>query len=264
MELESLVQIVGRSLVQLQSMTQTASFEKLGSLWWFRNSTSQNVLLTNQAITPSQVKSSARDVGIVGRIVIHQFLLPDTDEVDLVQQYANQGFCLDSRQYLMRLILVPRPTLPSSWTVCRAENMQQVSRVSSVAKQKLLTKQQLPPEQGVRLYAVEHLNRVIAWGRITQLQPETAWVSDLFTKPKFRKRGVMTALMHECNRDALAYGALQMLLFSSETNHDHYHKMGYETVAVKLRFVQQPSLFARLTRTVKATIKRVLLRAEAR
>ncbi len=262
MELESLVQIVGRSLVQLQSAKQTASFEKLGSLWWFRNQTSQNVLLTNQELTPTQIVSAARDAGILGPVVIHQFLLPDTDEIDLIRQFANQGFRLESRQYLMRQILNPKPSQPPSWTVWRAQNMQQVRRVSSAAKQKLLTQQQLPPDQRLRLYVVEHLNQLIAWGRIAQVQPEMAWFSDLFTRPEFRRRGVMTALMHECSLEARAFGALEMLLFSSEFNHDYYFNMGFSKVAVKLRFVPQPSSLERLTGVLKTAFKRVVGRAD--
>ncbi len=262
MELESLVQIVGHSLVQLQSMTQTASFEEHGSLWWFRNPTSQNVLLTNQALTPTQIISAARDASIVGRVVIHQFLLPDTDEVDLIRQYANQGYQLQSRQHLMQHTLEPSSNSSSSWTLWRAENMQQARRVSSAAKQSLLTEQHLPPDQRVRLYVAEHLNQVIAWGRITQVQPEIAWVSDLFTKPEFRKRGVMTALMHEYHRDALAFGVRQMLLFSSGSNYDFHFKNHYKTVAVKLRFVPQSGLLERMLSASKATIKRLVRRTE--
>ncbi len=262
MELDSLVQIVGRSLEQLQSMTPPASFEELGSLWWFRNSTSQNVLLANQEVLPTQIISAARDVGIVGRIVIHQFLLPDADEVNLIQHYEIQGFRLHSRQYLMRHILEPSPNQASSWSIMRVEDMRQVKRVSSAAKQKLLTAQHLPPTQlGVRLYAAQALDQVIAWGRITQVQRESAWVSDLFTKPGFRKRGVMTAMMHKYHRDALAFEAREMLLLSSVSNVDFHFNNHYKTVAVKLRFVPKPGALERLKDSTQAIMKQVLRRA---
>jgi GNAT superfamily N-acetyltransferase len=262
MELETLVQIVGRSLVQLQSMTQPASFEELGSLWWFRNATSQNVLLSDQEVMPSQIIVAARDVGIAGRIVIHQFLLPETDDVDLIQCYERQGFQLQSRQYLMQHTLKSSPNQASSWRTWRVENIQQAKQVSSAAKQKLLTEQHLPPAPlGVRLYAAQASEQVIAWGRITQVQPEVAWVSDLFTRPGFRKRGVMTALMHEYHRDALAFEAQHMLLLSSVSNFDFHFNNHYKTVAVKLRFVPQPGVLERFKDHAKAIMKKAMGRA---
>jgi GNAT superfamily N-acetyltransferase len=236
MEIVSAVQVVGTSLVALQSIKQAVRFEKIDSICWFHTPKHADALLTTD-LTPLQVIEAAKAANITGKIVIHPFLLPGLETTDLVQRYAQQGFVLDTVQHLMRLELTPETDLLSDWRVYPAETMQQVQQISSSAKQVLLNQKNLPPQPlGVRLYAVQDSSQVIAWGRVSQVQAHSAWLSDLFTKPKFRQRGVMTALMRHAQAEALAFGAQEMLLFSEAKNHDFYVRLGFEVIAVKLRF----------------------------
>ncbi len=257
MELENLVQIIGQSHLAFQSMTQPVDFQKIDSIWWFCSPTRSNALLTNPDLTALEVLSAARAAQIKGEIVIQQFLLPGIDFADLVQRHARQGFELTSTQHLMKFELTPKPDLLSDWRVYRAETMQQVQEISSSAKQVLLTEKHLPPAAfGVRLYAIQTLGQVIAWGRVTQVQAQSVWVSDLFTKPKFRKRGVMTALMRHAQTEALAFGAQEMLLFTEDKNHDFYVRHGFEVIAVKLRFAPRVGILERLLGRVKQRLQK--------
>jgi GNAT superfamily N-acetyltransferase len=154
---------------------------------------------------------------------------------------------------------VPEPS--AIWTVWRATKFEQLQRISSAAKQVMsLEKDLLTSGLGVRVYAVEHDGLVIAWGRFV-VQHGTAWVDDLFTQPSLRGRGVMTALLNFAERDVMESGVLQTVLVCSEANREFHVRRGYETVAIKLRFLPNPGLLEGWMRTAKTHLGRLMRRA---
>jgi GNAT superfamily N-acetyltransferase len=137
--------------------------------------------------------------------------------------------------------------LASSLNFWRAESLEQANRISSAAREVLLSALDLPPRRlGVRLYGAEAEGRLIAWARIAQVREDVAWVDDLFTLPKYRKRGVMTHLMNFAYTDASSFGVRNTVLVCSSENLGFHLKNGYQVVAHKLRFAPRKNWLERL------------------
>ncbi len=254
MQLETAVQIAGHSLVVLQNTTRDSSFQEKAGIWWYQTQTNLNAMLTNTDSMPLEVSAAARAWGLKKQLVIHQFLTPDSDQIGLIARFAAAGFVLTNRHYLMNQDLKLQLELPVPWRVFCAENQKQIKQISSAAKEILLNLAQLPPSPlGVRLYAAQDSSQIVAWARVAQLQPDTAWLDDLFTRVAWRKRGVMASILQRIDQDAITFGAHQMLLFSGQHNLEYHLGHGYEKVAIKLRFAAPPTWFERIKNKFKAS-----------
>jgi GNAT superfamily N-acetyltransferase len=68
------------------------------------------------------------------------------------------------------------------------------------------------------------------WGLLVTTAPEAAYISDMFTLPAFRGRGVAEALLAAMHETAAAEGKKFSLLVPSVMAWNYYQRFGYETL----------------------------------
>lgn len=68
------------------------------------------------------------------------------------------------------------------------------------------------------------------WGLLVTTAPEAAYISDMFTLPSFRGRGVAEALLAAMHGTAAAEGKKYSLLVPSVMAWNYYQRFGYETL----------------------------------
>jgi GNAT superfamily N-acetyltransferase len=105
-----------------------------------------------------------------------------------------------------------------AWAVRRAESPEEAARAmrSAVGASQALRPEHFgKPWPALRLYYVEENGEPIGSIRSVHLQKNAAWVNNLVTDPKHRRRGVGSALIRSMLRDDAAYGAKYSVLLSS-------------------------------------------------
>lgn len=249
MNTQTAIEIAGAGLAALRSVAQPAEFVRCGAVWLLRDTGAKprrdDSVLTLD-LEPEEVIQMVQNLELQ-HFGIHHFCLPNADQNLLIRQYAALGFTLTSSYFLMARALKASLVSDSNLTCWRIETLTQAERISSAAREILLSTRDLPPRQlGVRLYGTEAEGRLIAWARIAQVNETAAWVDNLFTQPKHRKRGVMTHLLNFAYQDSSNFGVRETVLVCSSENHGFHLKNGYAVVAHKLRFAPRKSWLERL------------------
>lgn len=83
---------------------------------------------------------------------------------------------------------------------------------------------------GVRAFYAALDGHAAGWGLLVTTAPEAAYISDMFTLPSFRGRGVAEALLGAMHEAAAAEGKMYCLLVPSVMAWNYYQRFGYETL----------------------------------
>ncbi len=82
----------------------------------------------------------------------------------------------------------------------------------------------------VRAFYATLDGQAAGWGLLVTTAPEAAYISDMFTLPSFRGRGVAEALLAAMHETAAAEGKKFSLLVPSVMAWNYYQRFGYETL----------------------------------
>jgi GNAT superfamily N-acetyltransferase len=83
---------------------------------------------------------------------------------------------------------------------------------------------------GVRAFYADLDGQAAGWGLLVTTAPEAAYISDMFTLPSFRGRGVAEALLGAMHEASTAEGKSYSLLVPSVMAWNYYQRFGYETM----------------------------------
>ncbi len=107
-----------------------------------------------------------------------------------------------------------------------------------IARQMLATKRlKQPPAQYFMAYV---RNRPVAYFNSWAGIDGVGQVEDLFTLPRFRKRGIARALIHHCVADARAKGAGPVIIAADPTDTPKriYAAMGFRSLVVQSHYTK--------------------------
>ncbi|TLN25700.1 GNAT family N-acetyltransferase [bacterium] len=82
----------------------------------------------------------------------------------------------------------------------------------------------------VRAFYADVDGQAAGWGLLVTTADQAAYISDMFTLPSFRGRGVAEALLGAMNQAAAAQGKAFSLLVPSVMAWNYYQRFGYETL----------------------------------
>lgn len=82
----------------------------------------------------------------------------------------------------------------------------------------------------VRAFYASLDGQAAGWGLLVTSSPEAAYISDMFTLPSFRGRGVAEALLRAMHETAAGEGKKYCLLVPSVMAWNYYQRFGYETL----------------------------------
>jgi GNAT superfamily N-acetyltransferase len=83
---------------------------------------------------------------------------------------------------------------------------------------------------GVRAFYAELDGQAAGWGLLVTTAPNAAYISDMFTLPSFRGRGVAEAMLNRMHEAAASAGKTYSLLVPSVMAWNYYQRFGYETL----------------------------------
>lgn len=82
----------------------------------------------------------------------------------------------------------------------------------------------------VRAFFADIEGQAAGWGLLVTTAPAAAYISDMYTLPSFRGRGVAEALLGAMHETAVAEGKTYSLLVPSVMAWNYYQRFGYETL----------------------------------
>ncbi len=251
------IHFAGRALAALSQPRQAAKFQVLENfslLCVQEKSGLQPVrALFAFELEASEVIAKSQKLDLAENYGIHHFCT-QPEEAALKAAYVNRGHECTSKHYLVAREFSEPPALLERHTVWRAQTLEQVRQISSVAQKELLTESQLGLEQAVRLYAVTESGQVVAWMRVVMLE-NLAWFDDVFTMPEFRGQGIGSSMLDFVSHDTVLSGAQHIVFFVSKENLEFYAKKGYRVIATKLRFARRVGVFKRGLRFLKGVMR---------
>jgi GNAT superfamily N-acetyltransferase len=255
------IHFAGRALVALSEPKQIVEFQVLENFSVLRVQEKSGLQAVRALfafeLEPFIVILDSQKLALAANFGIHHFCT-QPEEAALKAAYATRGYECTSKHYLMAQEFSAPPLLEKRHAVWRAETLEQVRQISSLAQLELQSENQLGLEQCVRLYAVTALGQVVAWMRMVTLE-NMAWFDDVFTILEFRGQGIGSSVLNFASHEAVLSGAQHIVFFANEENLEFYTKKGYQVVASKLRFARRMGMFKRGLRSLRQVARQFAL-----
>jgi GNAT superfamily N-acetyltransferase len=185
-------------------------------------------------IDPAEVDAAARR-GTRGRFCVCAIHAADESDVPLRAGYKAVGYRLHATEALMMHRLKPIPKVPVPFPISRVLTQELADRVFKAAGRRQILPQHLKTNDELRLYAALDGETPVGWLR-SIVVGDCTWVSNVYTEPKYRRKGVGKSLLAKMLRDDLKYGSKQSVLTASHAGEGLYHCMGYEGLGTLLLF----------------------------
>ena len=258
-DLNTAVGVVGNGLRHLRSVQQPAEYSQIEGIEILRDTNTNSnqgdaVLVASKS--PTEIVNSISRCNLRNNYSLHHFLNSDSDVQACVQEYDALGFTLTNQHYLIAQDLQPRVRTIGKWSVQRAETILEVNSVEKIAKQKLVSLEDMPPSsRGVRLYYAHDGARIMGWVRSAQVSDVHSWNDDLFTVPEYRRKGAAADLMELIHADDSDFGVETTVSFSTPENFVYHERFGYQKIGVKLRFLPKKSFLQTQLLWLKSMVK---------
>jgi GNAT superfamily N-acetyltransferase len=185
-------------------------------------------------VDPKKVDAAARR-GTRGRFCICAVCPAGVSDLPLRDGYRELGYRLGGTEPLMLHRLKRIPKLPEPLPIERVLTQELSDRVTEASGRRQILPEDLPDGSAFRLYAALDGDKPIGWLKSITAGDAT-WVSNVFVKPEYRRRGIGKSLTVKMLRDDRAYGASQSTLLASHTGALLYQAVGYERLGHLLLF----------------------------
>ncbi len=158
------------------------------------------------------------------------------DDRHTVNNYKNIGYRAIGREPLFILHTAARirhtqHDIRRIVTACDADLIAKAARYRQILR-RFLTEE----NSECRLYAAFENGTPVGWVRSIRTHDDCAWVSNLYVKQEFRRRGIALSLMTSMLDDDEKYGVAFSVLLSSITGSFMYPALGYEQRGLLLIF----------------------------
>jgi GNAT superfamily N-acetyltransferase len=224
----------------VRSYTHPYQPHRVGPLWVLRDAPRKNAADYRReewlayGVDPTEVDQIARR-HTRGRYALCVFHTIDEPDQPLRAAFKSLGYRLQTTEPMMihPLTRIPRPDSPA--TIRRVTTRALADRLAKAAGHTQILPQHLADGGTVRQYVALMGDQPVGWVR-SVVVGDTTWCSHMYVVPKFRRRGIATAMLAKMLRDDRAAGAKANVLLSSQTGAKLYPVVGYEHVATLLLF----------------------------
>ena len=140
---------------------------------------------------------------------------PRFDSGSLIDQYAALGFDYRSTRTILGREL-PAPTRDHHVTTYKIHNRQQVAQVNPrLAADGEMIYPQTVDDPYIQNYVAEVDGQVAGWVQLVTVQPQVAYLNQLYTLVAYRRRGVAAALLDLVHAEAWEMGCQHVVLIPS-------------------------------------------------
>lgn len=245
-------QIVGHMVIHWGSQIR----QKSGVYLLKNKNRPDHVFLISQEITAEKMIALIKDEHIT-HLTGYHFCQSEADLQHMEMTYSSVSFLRHQRLFLMQKKLEPES--PNSDVIVHlAQTKAEVNLVMPIARQVgwQCEAYPLPPQKtGMKLYYILENNQVKAWARNAQGVDGSSWVSDVYTIPSARKKGLASSIMQKIHQDNVAIGNTQVFLGVYQENIEFYQKLGYEIALYGVHLTSQRNLWQKLAARVTAMLK---------
>lgn len=179
---------------------------------------------------PDEVHKSAGDLPLLpGEQYVLNVFHPEPETQEIEKRFESAGF-----QYaftnVVRGLPLPAPLPNRGIPVKLVSEPDQIAFVNHTHHYMQPMPDTVLDNPGVRAFYTALDGQAAGWGLLVTTAPEAAYISDMFTLPSFRGRGVAEALLGAMHEAAAAAGKTHSLLVPSVMAWNYYQRFGYETL----------------------------------
>lgn len=223
-----------------RSFTHPYLGEKIGPLWVLRDATRKLAKDYRSeewaacGTDPAEVDRLARK-HTRGRYSICAFLPSGESDQPLRAAYKamNYRFRVSEPVMVHDLQRIPRAASPA--TIMRVRDQATADALAKAAGSRQILPEHLGPAAPLRQYVAIIDGKIVGWVRSIVCRRGT-WCSNMMVLPKFRRRGIASALLAQMLRDDRKSGAQSAVLTASHAGAKLYTTLCYRQIATLLLF----------------------------
>lgn len=243
-ELARTTEVFVRGFGFTRSFTHPYHGDRIGALWVLRDAPRKNPADYRReewiasGTAPAAVDRLAR-ANTRGSFCICAMVPAGEPEQPTRDAYKAIGYRLAASEPVMVHALKKIPRVKSPATIQRVLTVELAAAVAKAAGQQQILPEHLSKSKAkptpLRLYAALIDGEVVGWVRSIVCDAGN-WCSNMFVLPKYRRRGIATALLAQLLRDDRAGGAPQAVLTASHAGAKLYLTLGYQPIGTLLLF----------------------------
>jgi GNAT superfamily N-acetyltransferase len=239
-DLASAIESFARGVASTRCFTYPSNAELIDRCWVIRDEARKGGRGYRReewaalGIDPIEVDAAARR-GTRGRFCVCAVHAANESDAPLRAGYKAVGYRLHATEALMMHRLKRIPKVPPPFPISRVLTEELAGLVFKAAGRRQILPEHLKGNDVLRLYVALDGETPVGWLRSIVVGDST-WVSNVFTVPKYRRKGVGKSLLAKMLRDDLKYGAKQSVLTASHAGEGLYDSMGYERLGTLLLY----------------------------
>lgn len=167
---------------------------------------------------------------------------------NLRADYGSLGYRLRATEAFMVHRLESLPLADSPAKIVRVQDAVLAEQVNKAARARQILPEHLSDDAPLRQYVALIDQRPVGWVRsitVRNVQDDSAdskamhatWISNMYVRAEFRRKGIGSALLSQLLGDDRAYGAKASVLTASHAGAQLYHSIGFERIATLLNLV---------------------------
>lgn len=145
------------------------------------------------------------------------------------QDYAAEGYSIKSTEFLMMKDLNNLSIETDNKLIKRVETSEEAQHINHMFNRVVINLEKFE-DPNLRFYVGEENGQPVSYGAYAQID-DTVFLSNVFTSPIHRGKGLAQSLCRTMLMDAKQEGMVQSVLISSQMGHPLYKKLGYREVS---------------------------------
>ena len=228
-----------------RSFTHPYVGERLEPLWVLRDAPRKNKKFRTEewvgwGTQPSEVDRLVREQ-TRGKFAICTILANDESDEEMRAEFKALNYRLNATEPFMVHSLKEIPTFDEPAEIVRVTTTEMMEWVNKAARSRQVLPEHLPTEPTDAAFLQMPIRQYLAVidgelvGRVASIpaqtnQGPTAWVSNMYVTPEFRRQGIARSLLSTMLQDDKATGEQESILLSSHTGAMLYPILGYEQI----------------------------------
>ncbi|MCF7688706.1 MAG: GNAT family N-acetyltransferase [Cephaloticoccus sp.] len=224
-----------------RSFTHPYLGTKVGPLWVLRDAPRKldkdyrNEEWSAYGTAPDEVDRIIRQ-HTRGRFCVCAFLPFGESDQSMREAYKAMGYRFKVGEPVMVHALKRIPRAKSPAMIQRVRTTELADAVTRAAGSRQILPEHLGADAPLRQYAALIEGKVVGWVRSIVCQQGT-WCSNMMVLPKYRRRGIASALLAQLLRDDRKHGVKAAVLTASHAGAKLYTTLGYQQIATLLLFM---------------------------
>jgi GNAT superfamily N-acetyltransferase len=248
--IDAALRVFVRGFSYTRSLTHPYEWARVDGLWVMRDAPRRRKSDRDRAEewvgcdVPPQVFDRVVRANARGRFGLCVVVARDQDDAPMRAAFKSLGYHLRATEPLMVQVSTRIPRLSCPLSIKRVTTLAEADALARAAGRRQVLSEHLSAGDASPLWqyvATTDDGAIVAWGRSIAVD-NASWVSNIFTTPKFRRRGIARALLARLLRDDRARGLRRSVLLSSHTGALLYEAVGFERIAKAYLYTPRRSL----------------------